>query len=170
MLQKTPRDQGFVCVCGWGGGWKGRTGRGRRFSERANGYVLHICERSPARDETEYGSGMTDWRGRGREPSLMWSLLPWHMYSQQKVLRSSICSTPLLYPARLRTELDLEHQDAAERGLNIKGQRYCMSKRGLRRGANNTAYTAWDAATWHDDRLLLAFISLWGQADASHIS
>lgn len=45
---------------------RGGEGRGRRFSERANGYVLHICERSPARDETEYGSGMTDWRRRER--------------------------------------------------------------------------------------------------------
>lgn len=169
MLQKTPWDQGFVCV------WVGRRlkgeGRGGGGVSAREPTDMFSTSASAARLEMRRNMEV-EWQiGEGeREPSLMWSLLPWHMYSQQKVLRSSICSASLLYPARLRTELDLEHQDAAESGLNIKGQSYCMSKRRLRRGANNTAYSAWDAATWHDDRLLLVFFTVYGDRQTYYTS
>lgn len=67
-LQNIPeKTQGSsVCVCGWKEVEKG----GVVFSARANRNVLHICECIPAQDETEYGSGVTDWR-REKEPCLM---------------------------------------------------------------------------------------------------
>lgn len=47
------------------GGWKVEVEAGDSSErERANRNVLHICECSPAQDETEYGSGVTDWRRR----------------------------------------------------------------------------------------------------------
>lgn len=59
VSEKT-RDRGFVC------GWKEVEQGWAGFSDRANRNVLHICECSQAQDETEYGSGVTDWRRRER--------------------------------------------------------------------------------------------------------
>lgn len=76
-----------VCVHAWvdGRGWKRR----RRFSERAYRNVLHSCECSPAQDETEYGSGVTDWRRRKSHASCEACFLT-HVLTAKGVLKQHL--------------------------------------------------------------------------------
>ena len=114
LLKRTGKLVVCVCMCGW------KKVEGGGSSVRANRNVLHICECSPARDETEYGSGVTAGRRRKSRASCEALLPDTCTYSKRCFEAALIAPLFFLQPARLRTELDSEHQETAERGLNMK--------------------------------------------------
>lgn len=129
-----------VRMSGWKeGGWK--WGGGASLSKPTEMFPTSVCAaRLKMRQNIE-----VEWQiGEGERAVPHVKPASWHMYSQQKVFWSSTCSVD---PARLRTELDSVNQEAAERGLNMKGQTYCMSKHGSGR-APITRHSHWEAATY----------------------
>lgn len=56
---------------------------------RANRNVLHSCECSPAQDETEYGSGVADWRRRKSRASYEACFLT-HVLTAKGVLKQHL--------------------------------------------------------------------------------
>lgn len=129
-----------VHMSGWKeGGWQ--SGGGASVSKPAETFSTSVCAaRLKMRQNME-----VEWQiGEGERAVPRVKPASWHMYSQQKVFWSSTCSAD---PARLRTELDRVNQEAAESGLNMKGQTYCMSKHSSGR-APITRHPHWVAATY----------------------
>lgn len=128
MLLYSLRDHRFLCVCvymsAWVGGWIAGGGRGGGGSAREPTEMFSTAvSAAPAQDETEYGSGVTDWRRRKSRASCEACFLT-RVLTAKRCFEAALVAPQLFQPARLRTELDLQFQEIAAK------QSYCMSKHG----------------------------------------
>lgn len=101
---------------------------GRRSSRRASRHVPYVCGFSRARDETEYGSGVADWR-RENEGCLMWSPLPDTCTRSEKCFEAALEALTLVR-VRVKAELVFGGSRNMWRRIEVERPNLCVHQDG----------------------------------------